>query len=653
MTSIPKTSVLSMKNSGIADIIEKAELGGTLGLTFALSFEIEQGKKSPWFGYLQSLPAWENVPLFWSKDDQDLLVDTELEDYIDEYSAALTDDFNTHIAPLIEENPSYFAPEENPGHIRRRRLFFEASSLVSSRAFEVDDFHGTAMVPFADLYNHKTAAENVHIESEGDVCIFCGSAFGCNCQDDQEDEDHHHAHDESGRHEHDHPHHDHRHGEECNHKPSQPLPITETFDELKQKSVKELRGILVEWAVDFSDCVEKADLVERVIQKCGPRDDTADDADNYSNDDDDDKKCPILFDERKRNHHHQHQHIGGCCDDSESEQGSYVEDCLEMRVVHGVCAGNEVFNTYGDHTNASLLSRYGFVERDNPFDVVCMKRDRLIDIVTVRLGASRVEERLTYWEEFGRDVVNELTTTEEEELEEEQEGNEEPDEKEREGGGRKVENEGTHSHDEKHDDEDDDEWVDLGNDDNNEDWVEEENQEQEEIDEGLAEDNLKMNFTHNGTASHHLVVFLHLLHLDAKTFSALTRDKMVFQRYVEHLIASSGEPWIVKPKKSGSGGVLGDSSNRERRQRRRQQQKQQQHQKYQKQQQKLILNATRSPVVKLVNSALVLAAQSRLSRLLSRQAGVIDDMAPGPTKWAWILRDEECKILQRAISKYG
>lgn len=40
-----------------------------------------------------------------------------------------------------------------------------AKTLVASRAFKVDEYHGYGMVPLADLFNHKTAAEDVHLTS--------------------------------------------------------------------------------------------------------------------------------------------------------------------------------------------------------------------------------------------------------------------------------------------------------------------------------------------------------------------------------------------------------------------------------------------------------------------------------------------------------
>lgn len=63
--------------------------------------------------------------------------------------------------------------------------FLHAYALVSSRAFLVDAFHGLSMVPIADAFNH-TQENHVHLESEIDVCVTCGSL--AQCPHDQEEQ---------------------------------------------------------------------------------------------------------------------------------------------------------------------------------------------------------------------------------------------------------------------------------------------------------------------------------------------------------------------------------------------------------------------------------------------------------------------------------
>lgn len=48
LCDIPKSSVLSVKNTEIANILENHKLGGGLGLIIALMYELSIGEKSVW-----------------------------------------------------------------------------------------------------------------------------------------------------------------------------------------------------------------------------------------------------------------------------------------------------------------------------------------------------------------------------------------------------------------------------------------------------------------------------------------------------------------------------------------------------------------------------------------------------------------------------
>lgn len=56
--------------------------------------------------------------------------------------------------------------------------FLRASSLVASRAFQIDTYHGLALVPFADLFNHSDSP-HVHLASDHWVCSVCGALDAC------------------------------------------------------------------------------------------------------------------------------------------------------------------------------------------------------------------------------------------------------------------------------------------------------------------------------------------------------------------------------------------------------------------------------------------------------------------------------------------
>lgn len=75
---IPKKALLSIRNTEASDIIEEEDLGGGLGLVFAVLYEMCLAEKSRWHGYFQSMPEREYLPLFWTQEELGLLVGTDL-----------------------------------------------------------------------------------------------------------------------------------------------------------------------------------------------------------------------------------------------------------------------------------------------------------------------------------------------------------------------------------------------------------------------------------------------------------------------------------------------------------------------------------------------------------------------------------------------
>ncbi|KAJ9171045.1 hypothetical protein P3X46_019096 [Hevea brasiliensis] len=154
--TIPKAACLTIKTSGARDLIRAACLDGCLGLSVALMYEKSLGNKSPWAAYLQLLPDRECLPLVWTLDEVDhLLPGTELHKIVKEDKALIYDDWKESIMPLVDALhlvPDFFGAEQ----------YFAARTLVASRSFQIDDYHGFGMVPLADLFNHKTQAEDVH-----------------------------------------------------------------------------------------------------------------------------------------------------------------------------------------------------------------------------------------------------------------------------------------------------------------------------------------------------------------------------------------------------------------------------------------------------------------------------------------------------------
>ncbi|KAI0775294.1 SET domain-containing protein [Trametes elegans] len=186
VASIPKTAILSARNCAAAQYIHWVPYGhgATLALSLALYSEILKGGESSWHSYLQTLPP-DPVPIarLWG--------DATFTEDLDGQSAArwihgteiekeLQDEDGS---PLMDETRTFYKFEVQPlldatGAQPTLQGFLHAYSLVCSRAFLVDAYHGLSMVPVADAFNH-THNNHVQLASEFDVCPLCGSLTEC------------------------------------------------------------------------------------------------------------------------------------------------------------------------------------------------------------------------------------------------------------------------------------------------------------------------------------------------------------------------------------------------------------------------------------------------------------------------------------------
>ncbi|KAL6225579.1 hypothetical protein ACLB2K_004428 [Fragaria x ananassa] len=270
---IPKAACLTVVTTSARDMIDAAGLDGSLGLAVAIMHERSLGEQSPWAPYLAALPERETIPLVWTAEEaEELLRGTELHETVKEDRAVMLEDWKESIEPLRDQLGTRF----------ERFFGFEdylvARTLIASRSFQVDDHHhGVGMVPLADIFNHKTGAEDVHLNtsaSSGD-----GESEG---------------------------------------------------NESTTSSVGHTTGAT-----------------------------TTDD------DDDDD------------------------------------DDDLEMVMVKDVKVGAEVFNTYGLLGNAALLHGYGFTEPDNPFDIVNIDLELVLQWGASLFSGQHCRARLSLWRRLG------------------------------------------------------------------------------------------------------------------------------------------------------------------------------------------------------------------------------------------------------------
>jgi hypothetical protein len=208
----------------------------------------------------------------------------------------------------------YIFPEDQIEEYYNFDSFCKTSTLVASRAFEVDAYHDNAMVPFADIFNHKSGNEHVHFETDYDVCDACGALDYC----------------------------EHRY-----------------FDGENSDNSDD------SWD-DVDDNAEE-DIEDSEGEDDGEQDDG--DVDDEE-DDESDKELQDLEALEKEG-------VDFWKDDDDDEDP--VKDTCDLVMGRPAKKGEELFNTYGEHPNVVLLSKYGFCEEENSNDFVTVDEDMVID----------------------------------------------------------------------------------------------------------------------------------------------------------------------------------------------------------------------------------------------------------------------------------
>ena len=165
--TVPKSAMLTVRNSPHADALESLlEMGMPPPevLALALALERRAGAKSRWAPYVDSLPRDAPLPLLWSAAELRHLAGTGL------------DATSRRRRARLAANYRAAAAEWAGGELPPLDAVLRASTLVSSRAFDVDSAHGVGLLPLIDALNHKPALAPAHGGEAGD-------------DDDSEDDD--------------------------------------------------------------------------------------------------------------------------------------------------------------------------------------------------------------------------------------------------------------------------------------------------------------------------------------------------------------------------------------------------------------------------------------------------------------------------------
>ncbi|DBA84491.1 TPA: hypothetical protein ACH3X1_006110 [Trebouxia sp. C0004] len=376
LCEIPKEAVLSVRNSAIANLIEEEQLGGGLGLILSIMYEVSIGARSKWHAYLQSLPSREYLPLFWQEGELALLQGTELAGKADADRALTQEDWETNILPLIHD-AKY--PMLNQAGMNLD-LFRVAASWVASRAFGVDNYHGMAMVPFADLFNHKAAVVQLgggyFVE---DVCFEDQDNSTSEEDDDVEDVE------------------DEDEGEEVEDEEDRNgWSQEEDEDGVTQNVVQPMtletdRGGAPTRGVMLDPSVQQDPKMRLEIGICGvTKPDGTEVLEIVAASDL--KEGQEIF-----NTYAEHGNAQLVDNLSRQPLGHYPSSdkpCKHGYIQH---TNAKYWSTAaGEHGNAELVNKYGFALADNPFDTVKLDKTSLVGIATKQMGNDVCQQRCTF-----------------------------------------------------------------------------------------------------------------------------------------------------------------------------------------------------------------------------------------------------------------
>lgn len=320
LLQLPKSCVFSASNSSVANLLVDGEIDGMLALIIAFIYETSIFKeKSHWYPYLKSVRIAEENELYlppnlWDSHSKIALkgstLDTlhhgldEEEEVQQGYEIAL------NLARQWNAELGWSIPEP---YFNSFQHFVAVAYAISSRVFEIDNYHESALVPVADLFNHKAHRDGPHVRfvSLYEVCSDCGEPGMCR----------------------------HLVAEAAQEREDEAAAVNEQHHDdgvIDTQMIEELEG-----QEDETSEVQEKGLLNNV----------------------------------------------------------HPDECVDIVVTRDVPKGQEIFNSYGELSNALLLARYGFCVEDNPWDMVYLGNDLL-----KLLKDKELKIRAKWWDFIGYEL---------------------------------------------------------------------------------------------------------------------------------------------------------------------------------------------------------------------------------------------------------
>ena len=176
---IPKSGCITRANCARSDAISKlrVSMGGDEQwlaiLGAALLLERTSFSDSRWAPYLATLPREESdVVASWPDDRRRFLAGTDIEQALRDERAQARSEWEGHVAKVVRDATSDVDDDGRPGFDD----YLAARSVVSSRAFTVDDAVGVGLVPVADMFNHRTGGNHVCVADVDDASAIPAAA---------------------------------------------------------------------------------------------------------------------------------------------------------------------------------------------------------------------------------------------------------------------------------------------------------------------------------------------------------------------------------------------------------------------------------------------------------------------------------------------
>lgn len=146
IVKIPSAALLDFRNSDIMQLIlDDDSLDRMIRLVITYIYEKSRGTSSRFYEMIKWIPDMEQVPRLWDIEERNLLRGTEVE-VVGGLNPKLVKDTYQHQAhPFFERNFEKLQIRVS------EEEYAKALSTISARAFEIDNYHELAVVPFSFL----------------------------------------------------------------------------------------------------------------------------------------------------------------------------------------------------------------------------------------------------------------------------------------------------------------------------------------------------------------------------------------------------------------------------------------------------------------------------------------------------------------------